>query len=226
VQLLPPWFVGIAFATITIGALVPAGVMSIATANMFTRNIWSLFRPDCTDQEETNVAKIVSLLAKLGALAVILLLPATFAANFFLLGGALILQLVPSIILGLYTNWFHRYALILGWIGGVGACFAMSIAQQFQQQVYTFFIGGQPFTLFIGIVGLFFNLLLAVVLTPLLTLLGVQRGRDMTTPDDYQEVSRDQIASEQLRQYVPQETSSPPSLNNKSGLQGQRAVRY
>jgi SSS family solute:Na+ symporter len=209
VNLLPPWFVGIAFAAITIGALVPAGIMSIATANLFTRNIWSLFRPDCTDQEETNVAKVVSLLTKLGALAVILLLPATFAANFFLLGGALIVQLVPSILLGLYTNWFHRSALILGWIGGVGACLAMSIAQHFQQQVYTFVIGGQPFTLFIGISGLLFNLLLVVVLTPLLTLLGVYRGRDMTTPDDYREISRDQMAFAQLQHYVPLETTAP-----------------
>ncbi|MBV9228517.1 MAG: sodium:solute symporter [Chloroflexi bacterium] len=225
VQLLPPWFVGIAFATITIGALVPAGVMSIATANLFTRNIWSLFRPDCTDQEETNVAKTVSLLAKVGALAVVLLLPATFAANFFLLGGALIVQLVPSIVLGLYTNWFHRYALIIGWTAGVAACLLMSISQHFQQQVYTFVIGGQPYTLFIGIVGLFFNLLLVVVLTPLLTLFGVPRGRDMTSPDDYREVSRDQIASEQLRQYVPQQTFSPLSLKNETSQQGQRIVR-
>jgi SSS family solute:Na+ symporter len=213
VNLLPPWFVGIAFAAITIGALVPAGIMSIATANLFTRNIWSLFRPDCTDQEETNVAKVVSLLTKLGALAVILLLPATFAANFFLLGGALIVQLVPSILLGLYTNWFHRSALILGWIGGVGACLAMSIAQHFQQQVYTFVIGGQPFTLFIGISGLLFNLLLVVVLTPLLTLLGVYRGRDMTTPDDYREISRDQMAFAQLQHYVPLETTAPHSAS-------------
>jgi SSS family solute:Na+ symporter len=177
--------------------------MSIATANLFTRNIWSLFRPDCTDREEANVAKTVSLLAKLGALAVILLLPATFAANFFLLGGALIVQLVPSVLLGLYTNWFHRTALILGWIGGVGACLVMSVAQQFQQQVYTFVIGGQPFTLYIGISGLIFNLLLVVILTPLFNLFGVRRGRDMTTPDDYREISRDQVALEQLRHYVP-----------------------
>jgi SSS family solute:Na+ symporter len=225
VNLLPPWFAGIAFAAITIGALVPAGIMSIATANMFTRNIWSLFRPDCTDQEETNVAKIVSLLTKLGALAVILLLPATFAANFFLLGGALIVQLVPSIMLGLYTNWFHRSALIIGWIGGVGACLAMSIAQQFQSQVYAFVIGGQSFTLFIGITGLFLNLLLATVLTPLFTLLGVQRGRDMTTPDDYLDVSRDQAAAAQLHHYVSPETTSPLVFSNRPQSSEKRGVR-
>ena len=34
----PSWFVGVAFAAIAIGALVPAAVMSIAAANLFTRN--------------------------------------------------------------------------------------------------------------------------------------------------------------------------------------------
>ena len=33
----PDWFVGVAFAAIAIGALVPAAVMSIAAANLFTR---------------------------------------------------------------------------------------------------------------------------------------------------------------------------------------------
>src|SRR3954467_1920403 len=36
----PSWFEGFAFAAIAIGALVPAAVMSIASANLFTRNIW------------------------------------------------------------------------------------------------------------------------------------------------------------------------------------------
>ncbi len=35
----PDWFAGFAFAAISIGALVPAAVMSIAAANLFTRNI-------------------------------------------------------------------------------------------------------------------------------------------------------------------------------------------
>ena len=35
----PSWFVGVAFAAIGIGALVPAAIMSIAAANLHTRNI-------------------------------------------------------------------------------------------------------------------------------------------------------------------------------------------
>jgi len=36
----PGWFAGFAFAAIGIGALVPAAVMSIGAANLFTRNVW------------------------------------------------------------------------------------------------------------------------------------------------------------------------------------------
>src|SRR5260370_14924573 len=38
--LFPSWFAGFAFSAIAIGALVPAAVMSIGAANLFTRNVW------------------------------------------------------------------------------------------------------------------------------------------------------------------------------------------
>ena len=45
------WFAGIAFSAIIIGALVPAAIMAIAAANLFTRNIFKeFFKPDATPQ--------------------------------------------------------------------------------------------------------------------------------------------------------------------------------
>ncbi len=38
-----PWFAGVAFAAIVIGAFVPAAIMSIAAANLWTRNIYKAF---------------------------------------------------------------------------------------------------------------------------------------------------------------------------------------
>jgi hypothetical protein len=53
----PLWFVGVAFAAIAIGALVPAAIMSIACANLFTRNIYREYcKPGCTSSEESRVA--------------------------------------------------------------------------------------------------------------------------------------------------------------------------
>src|ERR1700733_3854672 len=42
-HMFPSWFTGIAFAGIIIGALVPAAIMAIGAANLFTRNIFKEF---------------------------------------------------------------------------------------------------------------------------------------------------------------------------------------
>src|SRR5204863_2601605 len=114
------WFAGVAFAAIGIGALVPAAIMSIAAANLFTRNIYKDFiKPNATPAEETRVSKLVSLLVKVGALVFVLTMDKTVAINFQLLGGIWILQTFPALVGGLFTRWFHRWALLAGWAVGM-----------------------------------------------------------------------------------------------------------
>ena len=87
--------------------------MSIAAANLFTRNIYKAYlKPEATDAQEAKVSKIVSLITKLGALLFVLTLDKQNALNFQLLGGVWILQTLPSIVFGLFTRWFHRWALL------------------------------------------------------------------------------------------------------------------
>ena len=118
-HMFPSWFAGIADSAIVIGALVPAAVMSIAAANLFTRTIYKeLIRPYATPAEETRVARMASLLMKVGALGFALELNKTFSINLQLLGGIWILQTFPAVVIGLYTRWFHRFALIIGWAAG------------------------------------------------------------------------------------------------------------
>ena len=115
------WFSGFAFAAIAIGALVPAAVMSIGAANLFTRNFWKAYvDPDVSDAGEAKVAKITSLVVKIGALLVIIFLPTQFALDLQLLGGIWILQTLPALVFGLYTNWFRAPALAAGWFVGFG----------------------------------------------------------------------------------------------------------
>ena len=110
-DMFPSWFFGVACAAIAIGALVPAAVMSIAAANLFTRNVWKEFvRPDCSDREESQVAKIVSLVVKVGALFFVLVLPTQFSIDLQLLGGVWMLQTLPAVVIALYTRWLHRWA--------------------------------------------------------------------------------------------------------------------
>jgi len=129
----PAWFVGIAFAAIAIGALVPAAIMSIACANLFTRNIYREYLdPDCKPKREAQVAKLVSLVVKLGALLFIIELPTTYAINLQLLGGVLIIQTMPSVILGLYSNRLNPWALLMGWAAGIGSGIWMTYGAGFK----------------------------------------------------------------------------------------------
>jgi len=185
-QMFPPWFAGFAFAAIAIGALTPAAIMSIAASNLFTRNIYKeYFRPTCTEREESRVAKTVSLVIKFGALAFILFLPTTDAINFQLLGGIWIIQTLPVVFLGLYTRWFHRYALAIGLIGGLIAGTWMVVTQNFVSSIYTISISRIRIPVYAAVSALVVNLVLCVVLTLLFRALGTSAGRDGTRPADF-----------------------------------------
>jgi SSS family solute:Na+ symporter len=161
--LFPSWFAGFAFAAIAIGALVPAAVMSIGAANLFTRNFWKAYvKPDVTPAGEAKVAKIVSLVVKLGALVFILFLPTQFALDLQLLGGLWILQTFPSVVFGLFFGWFRAPALLAGWavglVGGSWLAFSDGI-----KPVHTFVIGDGSYTLYTGMTALVLNIVVAVV---------------------------------------------------------------
>src|SRR5438270_10450758 len=102
------WFARIAFAAIGIGALVPAAIMSIAAANLWTRNIYKAYlRRDATTEQECKQAKISSLLVKFGAVAFIVFVDPQYAIDLQLIGGVIILQTLPMVAVALYIRWFH-----------------------------------------------------------------------------------------------------------------------
>jgi solute:Na+ symporter, SSS family len=188
----PHWFAAIAFGAITIGALVPAAIMAIAAANTFARDIYKpYFRPNASDREEGLVSQIVSVALKLGAVGVIVGLKLTFALEFQLIGGVVVIQILPSVVLGLYTRWYHRWALVAGWIAGMGLSVYMlyvtpgKTTTHFGSASFAFSTWGfdTKATIWTGIVGVVVNLAVATALTPLLARL--PRGRDETSPGDY-----------------------------------------
>jgi len=187
----PSWFAGVAFGAIAIGALVPAAIMSIAAANLFTRNIYkAYFKPEATDAQEAKVSKIVSLLTKVGALIFVLTLDKQNALNFQLLGGLWILQTLPAIVFGLFTRWFHRWALLAGWAVGMiygtvvayGGCTACS-TRPFGNSLAL--VPGLGDAGYIGITALALNIFVAVVLSAVLRAARVSNGTDITSQSDY-----------------------------------------
>ncbi|BDM72343.1 permease [Streptomyces nigrescens] len=189
-DMFPSWFTGVAFAAIGIGALVPAAIMSIAAANLFTRNVYKDFlKQDATPEQEHKVAKLVSLLVKVGALVFVLTMDKTVAINFQLLGGIWILQTMPSLVGGLFTRWFHRWALLTGWAVGMlyGTLAAYGVASPTQKH-----FGGSSAEIpgigeigYIGLTAIVLNIVVAVVLTVVLRALKAPDGTDETSPADY-----------------------------------------
>jgi SSS family solute:Na+ symporter len=164
--------------------------MSIAAANLFTRNIYKdLIKPDATPAQETAVSKIVSLVVKVGALVFVLTMDKTVAINFQLLGGIWILQTVPAIVGGLFTRWFHRWALLAGWAVGMGYGTWKAYEQTSPKQSH--FAGNSDMIPwigekgYIGLTAFVLNVGVAVVLTLVLRALKAPAGADETVLSDY-----------------------------------------
>jgi len=155
---------------------VPAAIMSIACANLFTRNLYKEFmRADCTEADEARMAKIVSLVVKVGAVAFILAIPQDYAIQLQLLGGIWMIQLLPPIVLGLYTRGFNPIALLLGWIAGTAIGTYMAATQGFASSVYPLAIFGVTVPGYAALYSVVINLIVAVVLSPLFDLVA-RRG--------------------------------------------------
>ena len=187
----PSWFAGIALAAIAVGALVPAAIMSIAASNLFTRNIYrDLIKPNATPAQEAKVSKITSLVVKFGALAFVLVMDQSAAINMQLLGGIWILQTFPSIVAGLYTRWFHRRALLIGWAAGIGygTWAAYNVVNPATHAHFGGSIATIPFTnipVYIAVTAFAINAIVSVVLTLIFRAAKLKDGVDMTTPSDY-----------------------------------------
>ncbi len=180
----PSWFVGIAFAAVGIGALVPAAIMSIAAANLYTRNIHKeFFNKNPSDKQESQIAKWVSLIVKLGALVFIIFVPTQYAIEMQLLGGIWIIQTVPAMMFGLYTRWFNDWALLVGWLVGTVVGTWMAVSVNFAA-AYPLAFGGWTFPGYTAFYTVVLNLVIAVILTPIFNAMGGKTS-DETVASDY-----------------------------------------
>jgi SSS family solute:Na+ symporter len=187
----PDWFAGFCFSAIALGALVPAAVMSIGAANTFTRNVWKPFiHPAMTPAEESAVAKIISLVVKVGALFIIFFMKTQFALDLQLLGGVWMIQIFPALVLGLFTRWFSGWALFIGWLVGIVVGTSLSYTPAAWTPVHKLawdlpFYGhldsGLGFAAFNGLTAVVLNFVVAAALSVVLR----PRGKDETQPEDY-----------------------------------------
>jgi len=180
-----PWFVGIGFGAIAIGALVPAAIMAIASANIFTRDIYRQFGGNPSASAETTIAKCFAILMIIGAVIFILTIPNTDAVQFQLLGGMWIIQTFPAIAFSVFTRFFNGWALLIGWaIGIISATYLVSL-NHFVGATYPFHILGYTIPSYIAFATVILNAAVAAILSPPLNAAIPDRTKDETTALDY-----------------------------------------
>lgn len=191
-KMFPDWFVGFTFAAIAIGALVPAAVMSIGASNTFTRNVWKPFvDPDMSPKQEAFIAKLVSLVVKLGALIVIFFMPTKFALDLQLLGGVWMIQVFPAIVFGLFTRWYNGWSLLAGW--AVGMILGTWLAWGPVSWVPVSSVLNLGFSSYNGLTAVLANIAVATVISAVMT--GKDRT-DLTAEQDYRDASLRSAAAE------------------------------
>ena len=190
-KMFPEWFAGFCLAAIAVGALVPASIMSIAASNLFTRNLYGeVARKKATPRQESEMAKLVSLAVKFGALVFVLRLPAPFAIEMQLLGGIWMAQLFPSVVLGAFTRWLNPWALLLGWLAGMTAGTGMAVSLGLKSSVYPLHIGQNVYAMYAAVPALLLNLTVAAILTVAVRASGLAArpavyGSDLTAAEAY-----------------------------------------
>ena len=185
-KMFPEWFAGFCLAAIAVGALVPAAIMSIAAANLFTRNLIGEFRrTKLTNAAESTTAKLVSLAVKFGALAFILKLPTPYAIEMQLLGGIWIAQLFPSVVIGAFTRWMNPWALLIGWAAGMTWGTWMAASLGLKASVFPLHVFGGVYAMYAAVPALLLNLTTSALVTLALRAFKAPQGSDSTTTEDY-----------------------------------------
>ena len=142
------------------------------------------------------MSKLASLVVKAGAVAVILVLDPQFSIDLQLIGGVIILQTLPAIVIGLYSRWCHGWALLAGWLVGLVAGLYMVYDTPNPTTGKAHFGGssyllsnfgfGTKVSVYTGILALLANLIVVIGGTLLLRAFHAPEPPDETRSPDYE----------------------------------------
>jgi SSS family solute:Na+ symporter len=91
-------------------------------------------------------------------------------------------QLVPSVVVGVFTRWLHPWALFCGWLAGMVSGTWMVWSLGLKSSVYPIpHVGG----MYAAVPALILNLAVSAILTLILHPLNIAPGHDHTDPAAY-----------------------------------------
>lgn len=176
---MPSWFAGFAFLGIFIGGLVPAAIMSMASANLFTRNVVKVYKKDMTRKGETMLAKVSTVVFVFIALGFTFVVPETYAIQLQLLAGGIILEVLPSLFLGLYMPNLNKHSLILGWaVGLIVDVYLELSANHFGVFKTSFYSFGPGNLVFVGLFSVAINILIVFIGTAVARGMGIKNSKE------------------------------------------------
>lgn len=164
VQTFSPWFVGIIGAAGLLTALIPGSMMLMSGATLLAKNVYKVFSPTTSDKQITLLAKcLVPILALVSAFFA--LHGGNTIVTLLLMGYSFITQLAPPLFFSLLKNNFiTKQGAFSGVIAGVITVAYITIAKTTLSKLFPslpHFIQD----LNIGIVALFINLLIMLVVS-------------------------------------------------------------
>ena len=160
---MPSWFTGISLLGIFIGGLVPAAIMAISQANLLTRNIIKEIRPNTSTKSEIRITKISSTAFKFIALGFVFTIPATYAISLQLLGGILVIQILPTVFFGLYVKSLRKETLVAGLLVGIfSGIFMVEYTNHFGALTSSLFNIPIFGSLYVAVVALALNLVVSI----------------------------------------------------------------
>lgn len=181
---MPSWFAGFAFLGIFIGGLVPAAIMSIASANLFIRNVVKPYKKvPLSPKSETFWAKIVTIVFIFIAVGFTLVVNDTYAIQLQLLAGGFILETLPALFMGLYWPKLNKHSMIVGWaVGMVLDVYMMLAANHFGKFGTSFYkfgaLSGTEVLIFVGLFAVMINVVISVVGTYVTRAMGIKNSKE------------------------------------------------
>src|SRR6188472_548241 len=159
---MPGWFSGIALLGIFVGGLVPAAIMAMSQASLLTRNIIKEIKPNMSASSEIRITKISSTAFKFVALGFVFVVPATYAISLQLLGGILIVQILPAVFFGLYVkSSLRKEPLIIGLLVGIfSGIYMVEYTNNFGALTSSLFHTTFG-SLYVAVIALVFNLIIS-----------------------------------------------------------------
>jgi SSS family solute:Na+ symporter len=124
------------------------------------------------------------------------------------------LQTFPAIVAGLYTRWFHRWALFCGWAAGIiyGTIAAYNVVNPVTKAHFGGSIAAIPGTdvqVYIAVMAFAINLIVAAVLSVVFRAIKVPAGVDITRSSDYGADENDPKVAQIQREYPLGEPGAP-----------------